>query len=69
MFWLVYLATSLSLAVLGSRLQTTDEVYGIALYAASLLLALWGWSGAPAIAQISLGCLALGWVRLTSVRT
>lgn len=65
-FWLVMLTIALGLVGLGKWLADIDEVYGLAVYVLSTLIALWGLAIAPSATPLTLGVLALGWVQVSS---
>lgn len=64
MQWLILLAVSVGCAVLGRYLKPADEVYALALYATSILSALWGFAVTPAPVQLVLTILILGWLQV-----
>ena len=64
--WLALLMGALVLAFWGRLLATQDEVYALAIYSASSLMAIWGLAIAPSPTPITLGVLALGWVQIAA---
>lgn len=69
MYWLILFAIAITLAGLGKRLASVDEVYALALYIAGLFSSLGGLVLAPTSAQITLGVLALGWLQASAIRS
>lgn len=69
MHWLVLLAIALVLICFTRQLALKDDVYRLALQATGLTSAVWGFTIAPLVAQITLGVLALGCLQVYSLRT
>ena len=68
MLWFILFSLAIAGLVIARRLHLMDEIYGVALYCASSVAALWGLAVAPSEAQISLGLLTLGGLQLQARR-
>ena len=68
MLWFYLIVLAIALAVIGRKLQKTEQVHSIALNCTGLLSVTWGFTLAPPSIQLLLGLLLFSVIQFYSLR-
>jgi len=68
MLWFYLIVLAIALAVMGKKVQQTEQVHSIAINCTGLLSITWGFTLAPPSVQLLLGLLLFGVVQFYSLR-